>query len=233
MLTRDIQQALKDKGFDPGPIDGERGAMTVAAIIAFQRVNGLQADGVVGPKTAAKLFGDGVPAERTMRPLQGTPWMIEAQSLLGVTEDTSDDDNPLIMGWAETLDIDFEGDEVPWCGLFIAHCFGSQLPTEPRPSGPLGARNWRRFGKETEPQFGALLVFWRGSPDGTLGHVGFYVGENRTHFHVLGGNQADKVSVILMPKRQLIGVRWPSLLEDPRAGPIHRDGQGRITEDLG
>lgn len=54
-LVRKVQLALKDKGFDPGEIDGEYGLHTVAAVEAFQMSTKLVADGVVGPKTAKKL----------------------------------------------------------------------------------------------------------------------------------------------------------------------------------
>jgi len=42
-------------GLDPGPLDGDIGEKTRAAIIAFQKQQGLEADGVVGPKTLAAL----------------------------------------------------------------------------------------------------------------------------------------------------------------------------------
>lgn len=51
----DIQQALSKAGFDPGPIDGEFGPHTQAAVVAFQLSRGLVADGEVGPITAADL----------------------------------------------------------------------------------------------------------------------------------------------------------------------------------
>lgn len=50
-----LQEALKAKGIDPGPIDGVFGSMTVAAVSALQAMKGLEVDGVVGPKTAAAL----------------------------------------------------------------------------------------------------------------------------------------------------------------------------------
>ena len=53
--TRDIQRALKNAGFDPGPIDGKLGSRTRQAVREFQGVNGLQVDGVVGKRTWAKL----------------------------------------------------------------------------------------------------------------------------------------------------------------------------------
>ncbi|MCM8800119.1 MAG: peptidoglycan-binding protein [Candidatus Omnitrophica bacterium] len=46
-----IQIALKNAGFDPGPIDGRMGRKTKEAIRAFQRANGLTPDGKVGRRT--------------------------------------------------------------------------------------------------------------------------------------------------------------------------------------
>jgi len=53
--NRQIQTALKNAGYDPGPIDGKVGAKTKKAIKDFQAANGLKADGKVGTKTWAKL----------------------------------------------------------------------------------------------------------------------------------------------------------------------------------
>ncbi len=50
-----LQQKLKDLGFDPNGIDGNFGGDTEAAVIAFQQANGLQADGKIGPNTRAAL----------------------------------------------------------------------------------------------------------------------------------------------------------------------------------
>jgi len=53
--TRDIQRALRNAGFDPGPIDGKLGSRTRQAIREFQGVNELQVDGIAGRRTWAKL----------------------------------------------------------------------------------------------------------------------------------------------------------------------------------
>ena len=50
-----LQQALLDKGFDPGLIDGAFGGGTEAAVLAFQKSEGLLADGVAGPRTLNAL----------------------------------------------------------------------------------------------------------------------------------------------------------------------------------
>jgi len=57
-----LQQRLAASGFSPGTIDGKFGNGTEAAVLAFQRSEGLLADGVVGPQTRAKLFGGEVAA---------------------------------------------------------------------------------------------------------------------------------------------------------------------------
>jgi N-acetylmuramoyl-L-alanine amidase len=54
-VVRDIQQALLDAGIHPGPIDGIYGAITAAAVAAFQQIKGLVVDGEVGPQTAKEL----------------------------------------------------------------------------------------------------------------------------------------------------------------------------------
>jgi len=50
-----VQFALKQAGFDPGPVDGEIGPRTDQALRSFQRANGLEPDGIVGVKTWAAL----------------------------------------------------------------------------------------------------------------------------------------------------------------------------------
>jgi peptidoglycan hydrolase-like protein with peptidoglycan-binding domain len=54
-----LQRLLAQRGFDPGPVDGDFGAGTQAALVAFQRANGLEADGVCGPRSWAALGGSG------------------------------------------------------------------------------------------------------------------------------------------------------------------------------
>ena len=53
--TKTMQQKLKNWGYYTGAVDGIFGSKTRAAVISFQKKNGLTADGIVGPKTLAAL----------------------------------------------------------------------------------------------------------------------------------------------------------------------------------
>jgi peptidoglycan hydrolase-like protein with peptidoglycan-binding domain len=49
--VRDLQEAMKALGHDPGPIDGVFGEATEAAVKAFQQEKGITVDGIVGKVT--------------------------------------------------------------------------------------------------------------------------------------------------------------------------------------
>lgn len=63
---KQIQRALKARGYDPGPIDGRWGSRSAAALKRFERDNDLPADGKLdalvlimlglGPKRSARTF---------------------------------------------------------------------------------------------------------------------------------------------------------------------------------
>ena len=53
--VKKLQEILRERGFNPGSIDGDFGPATTAALIAFQKSEGLLADGIAGPRTQAAL----------------------------------------------------------------------------------------------------------------------------------------------------------------------------------
>lgn len=57
--VKDLQQKLKDLGFDPNGTDGNFGPGTDKAVRAFQQAKGLGVDGKVGPGTLAALDAAG------------------------------------------------------------------------------------------------------------------------------------------------------------------------------
>lgn len=206
-----IQRALKDKGFDPGEVDGIWGRRTIAALRAFQQANGLEVDGIVGPKVSSALLGQSA-GDAGGGAASGSllVWFEEARHQFGTKEKPGPASNPKLLEWADDLDLAYKSDDIPWCGLFVAHCIGSTLPGEILPSNPLGARNWSSFGQKTDPRRGAVMVFWRENKNGFKGHVAFYAGEDDRAYHVLGGNQSDSVSIARVAKDRLVGARWPT-----------------------
>ena len=211
--VREIQQALKDKGFDPGAIDGVWGRKTIEAVKRFQSEQRLTADGIVGRRTRAALFGVATPATpATEVPVADgliLPWLEEANHLMNTEEGKGSKNNQEILDWAKDLEIHYPKDSIAWCGLFVAHCVGATLPEEPLPANPLGARQWERFGDSTQPRVGAVMVFWRETLQSGLGHVGFYMGEDEDGYLILGGNQRDKVSLAWFGKDRFLNAHWP------------------------
>jgi peptidoglycan hydrolase-like protein with peptidoglycan-binding domain len=53
--VRQAQQALKDKGFDPGPVDGRYGPQTREAVRRYQKENKIVANGRLGGDTYESL----------------------------------------------------------------------------------------------------------------------------------------------------------------------------------
>lgn len=96
-------------------------------------------------------------------------------------------------------------------------------------ANPLWARNWAGFGtKAAKPSLGDILVFERA---GGGGHVGIYVGEDATAYHVLGGNQGDAVSIARVAKDRCLAVRrcpW-KLAQPANVRPIRLAAGGALS----
>ncbi len=221
MTIRDIQTELAKAGYRPGPIDGVWGRQTATALRAFQKDKGLSVDGIAGPQTLAALAALSAPAGTVAAPTRPPlVWLAEARHLLGLKEGPGAVDNPKILQWAEDLgQAMYRSDDIPWCGLFVAHCIAATLPDEPLPANPLGARAWGSFGHSITPTRGSVMVFWRRTPQSGLGHVGFYVGEDAGAYCVLGGNQSDSVSLAWIAKERLVTARWPNTFAPLLEGP--------------
>ncbi len=57
-VVREVQQALGEKGFNPGPIDGKWGPRTQAALTKFQNSEGITASRKLDDQTLAALGVD-------------------------------------------------------------------------------------------------------------------------------------------------------------------------------
>lgn len=205
---------------------------TVQAVKAFQKANGLKQDGVVGPLTQQALTGSpSTSGASTAAENSLLVWYEEAFNLIGTRERPGPGSNRKLLQWAKDLNIDYEDDDIPWCGLFVGHCIGATLPDEESPVRLLSARSWRRFGESCAPMRGAVLVFWRGSPEGGLGHVGFYHSEDKDAYHLLGGNQSNAVSLARVSKKRLLAARWPRSAALLTGAVVTAKGEGKLSHD--
>lgn len=137
------------------------------------------------------------------------PRMIkEALKLYGTLELYGSANSPTILSWANELgkninDV-YKADSIPWCGLFIG--IVAKRSDKEVVKSPLWALSWATFGKRVDiPMLGDVLVFTRSGG----GHVGLYVGEDNTAYHLLGGNQSDAVNIIRINKNRLYTARRP------------------------
>jgi uncharacterized protein (TIGR02594 family) len=154
--------------------------------------------------------------------------LVEAVKHIGVKEIVGKQHNPTILSWAKVLGLEkvYTNDEIPWCGLFVAYCAhasGLQVVKH-----PLWALNWNKFGNVAQvPMLGDVLTFTRNGG----GHVGIYVGEDNTHYHVLGGNQNNSVSVSRIAKDRLSQARrtaW-KIAQPASVRVVHLAAKGVVT----
>ena len=136
------------------------------------------------------------------------PWFAVAKRELGVAEDLTSDDNPRVVEYLNSTDLDSasaHNDETPWCSAFVNWCVET---TGNEGTNSAWARSWLNWGKPTtKPVPGCIVVFNRGA---SSGHVAFFIRENSDAIRVLGGNQSDKVCEANYPKSRLLGYRIPA-----------------------
>lgn len=231
MTTLRVQRQLIKLGYDLGPAgaDGIAGRMTMRALRGYQASKKLTQTGVADSATMHRLF----PKSKTS---SGTtivaPWYSMAKDYMGLKEIVGPKHNSTIVEWVKNLGGSWREDETPWCGTFVGACIMGSMPDEPIPNNPFGARNWQKFGVPLKkPAMGAVLVFWRGKKSGWSGHVGFYAGEDATAYHVLGGNQSNKVSIARVGKNRLLAIRWPSTWPLPDSGEVRLAGSGKLSKN--
>ncbi|MFK7942532.1 MAG: peptidoglycan-binding protein [Paracoccaceae bacterium] len=235
-----VQTRLLVHDFNPGPVDGIWGRNSMNALRQFQEAKQLKPNAEINRATEAALRAAPywqqpeapviLPAQPGLaeapvspsKSAQATttetperdlidffPWMAMAMRKKGMHEKRDNVDlRKFLKSDGKTL-----GDpaRLPWCGDFVETCVALCLPEAVLPTNPYLARNWQKFGRTVDPCFGTILVFWRGSISGTSGHVGFYYSEDNTHYHVLGGNQSNAVTVSKIAKKRLLSAQLPTV----------------------
>ena len=159
--------------------------------------------------------------------------LFEAVKLLGTKEIAGAKSNKEILQWAKECGLDkiYTNDDTAWCGLFIAVTMlrSNQKPLQKYKA--LRAKEWAMYGlyvDKEEAKLGDILVFIR---DGG-GHVGYYVGEDKLAYHVLGGNQSNMVSIVRILKDRCIAVRRVVYFDSKcTINKIYLDDNGKVSEN--
>lgn len=150
-------------------------------------------------------------------------WYVWAQGEIGTREKPGKGDNPAVVAYRKLGKMSWlKGDDsaVAWCSVFVCAALEAHGIRSTR--NPL-ARSHATWGVPlAKPALGCIVPLWRGSPKGTLGHVGFYAGQNKdgTRIRLLGGNQGDAVSYAWVDAKRVLGYRWPKDEPLPTGGPF-------------
>lgn len=139
-------------------------------------------------------------------------WLSFAREEIGTREFAGTADNPRIIKYwndAGLANVADGQDEVPWCAAFVGAMLARGRQSG---SGKANARSYESWGRKLiTPCLGAVVVLSR-PPHAWQGHVGFYLGTDlgRGRVRIIGGNQADAVSIADFPIERVLGYRWPA-----------------------
>jgi uncharacterized protein (TIGR02594 family) len=160
-------------------------------------------------------------------------WLSAARAEIGVREFAGAPDNPRIIKYwndAGLANVADGQDEVPWCAAFV----GAMLARSSIPhSGKANARSYETWGRKlNSPALGCVVVFSR-PPHAWQGHVAFYLGSNQRGglVQVIGGNQADSVSIASFHMDRVVAWRWPAsqLIKPEWVGPLPASGLASLS----
>lgn len=100
---------------------------------------------------------------------------------------------------------------IAWCSIFMHYIAREAGYYVTRGSDAGMARSWLNVGipvdlSEAVP--GDIAVFWRGSKEGSLGHVGLFINlRDPDTLRILGGNQDNAVNIRFYQRARLLGLR--------------------------
>jgi uncharacterized protein (TIGR02594 family) len=213
-------QLLLDSHLIPSPHlkpDGIFGHRTEDAVVRFQKLKNLAADGIVGSKTWAALGMNVITTPKPELARNAPSWMQIAAAELGVHEDSRPGyNNRRVVQYHQTTTLKATDDETPWCSSFVNWVL---IKAGYRGTNSAAAKSWLEWGRELgSPQPGAITVIKKklvgsgvdkatGSRSGF--HVAFFVSPP---LRLLGGNQGNQVrySTFSRASFEIRGCRWPT-----------------------
>lgn len=142
-----------------------------------------------------------------LKSTEEVPWLVVALGELGVKEISGSKSNARINTYLASVGVEPD-DETAWCSAFVNWVMERSGHAG---TGSARARSWQDYGKDAgEPARGAIVVFWRDSPQSWKGHVGFVIGVSGDEVLVLGGNQDNRVCYKSYPRERVLAWRWPN-----------------------
>lgn len=144
------------------------------------------------------------------------PWFKWALHEIGVKENPlPHSSNDRITAYRKIGKTSIGGDDgaVPWCAIFVNAALEANGVAGTKSALAQSFARSKVFIKLETPLLGCIVVFWRGTRNSGLGHVGFCRAVRNNVISVLGGNQGDATSVkdFAATGRAfgLLGYYWP------------------------
>lgn len=155
------------------------------------------------------------------------PWMDIAMGEIGTTEIKGAKDNDRIVEYHQSVALRASDDETPWCASFANFCLKEAGIEGTDSAAALSFRKWGQEVKVSHLRYGDICVIDRG---GGRGHVGFFVGFDRSgRLLLLGGNQDDQVNTTAFPSDAFAYFRRPRKLTDTNTAKITIGGGAAAT----
>ena len=155
------------------------------------------------------------------------PWMDIAMGEIGTTEIKGAKDNDRIVEYHQSVALRASDDETPWCASFANFCLKEAGIEGTDSAAALSFRKWGQEVKVSHLRYGDICVIDRG---GGRGHVGFFVGFDRSgRLLLLGGNQDDQVNTTAFPSDAFAYFRRPRKLTDTNTAKIAIGGSAAAT----
>ena len=146
------------------------------------------------------------------------PWMDIAMGEIGTAEIKGAEHSDRVVEYHQSVTLRASDDETPWCSSFANFCLKQAGVEGTDSAAALSFRKWGQPVKATELRYGDVCVIDRGAGKG---HVGFFVGFDRSgRVLLLGGNQDDEVNTTAFPLDAFAHFRRPRKLGDTTTAKI-------------
>ncbi len=180
-LLKEYQKLLKAKGFYNGKIDGEAGPLTAVAALSYHCPAG-----VYYPKWMQFAIGE-MGTSELYGPKRNNPRIVHYHSFTGYGAQT---------------------DEVAWCASFVNCCLIEGADIQGNRSA--SAADFERWGRPADlATYGSVMTVRTNT--GSRRHVFFNGGFYKGIILGLGGNQSNKVNIIVRTNDEIVKSRYAIL----------------------